>query len=121
MVVTGEGLDGGFLWETWSERVGEGADKRKGKATRYGIPLISLFIAFRGFRQIDNEIHTYFLLLLEVNRQRLKCTSWFEVFGLDSSTDITLSNISSDFLLHASPPKPWLEVLIHFCAPWLNG
>ena len=35
--------------------------------------------------------------------------------------NIALGDISSDFSLHAGPPKPLLEILIHFGTARVNG
>ena len=43
------------------------------------------------------------------------------MFGLNPLANITLGDISSDFSLHVSPPKPLLEILIHFSTGRMNG
>jgi hypothetical protein len=53
-----------------------------------------------------NEIHTDFIPFPFRNSQRLKGASRPLMLCFNTTTDIAISNVLSDFSLHPSPPKP---------------
>jgi hypothetical protein len=71
-------------------------------------------VFLRCIGQTNNEVHTDVFLFSGLYRQRLKCTSYFQVASLHSLTSITLCNVLGNFSLHPSPPEILFEVLIHF-------
>jgi hypothetical protein len=42
------------------------------------------------------------------------------MYGLNPLANIALGDVSSDFPLHASPPKPLFEILKHFSTTRMN-
>src|SRR3990170_6277839 len=64
-------------------------------------------------RKTSYEIHLDFIPFPQRNRKRLQKSSRLLVFCLDVTTNVTLSNITSDVLLHPRPPVPLTKITIH--------
>src|SRR3989337_1560406 len=64
-------------------------------------------------RKTSYEIHLDFIPFPQRNRERLQKSSRLLMFFLDATANVTFSNISSDVLLHPSPPVPLTKITIH--------
>jgi hypothetical protein len=43
------------------------------------------------------------------------------MISLDPSTHVAFRNIVSSLVFHMGPPELCLQIMIHFCAAWVNG
>src|SRR3990170_5553641 len=64
-------------------------------------------------RKTSYEIHLDFIPFPQRNRERLQKSSRLLMFCVDATTNVTLSNITSDVLLHPRPPVPLMKITIH--------
>src|SRR3990170_2475764 len=61
----------------------------------------------------SNEIHLHFIPFPQRNRKRLQLASRLLMFCLHTTTNVALSNMRSNILLHSRPPVPLTKITIH--------
>src|SRR5215216_6136023 len=77
-------------------------------------------ITLLRFGKTNDEVHLDMVPFPLRNRDRLQSSSMPLMFCLDTTTNITLSNITSNVLLHVRPPESLTNVLLHLGATEMN-
>src|SRR4051812_22036159 len=72
-------------------------------------------ITFLRFGKSNDEVHLDMVPFPFRNRDRLQSSSRSLMFCFDTTTNVTLSNITSNVLLHVRPPESLTNVLVHLC------
>src|SRR4051812_4137965 len=71
-------------------------------------------------RKTGDEVHLNLVPLPFRNREWLQSSSRSLMFCLDATANVTFINITSNVLLHARPPVPLTNVLVHLGAARVN-
>jgi hypothetical protein len=74
-----------------------------------------------GEMQTHNEIHTDVFLFPGRNTQRLQQSCRPHMISLDPSTCVAFRNIASSLSFHTGLSELCLQIMIHFCAAWVDG
>src|SRR3954471_7912404 len=71
-------------------------------------------------RKTGDEVHLNLVPFPFRNREWLQSSSRSLMFCLDAMTNVTFINITSNVLLHARPPVPLTNVLVHLGTTRVN-
>src|SRR4051812_29632866 len=71
-------------------------------------------------RKTGDEVHLNLVPFPFRNREGLQSSTRSLVFFLDATANVTLINVTSNFLLHARPPIPLTNVLVHLGTARVN-
>src|SRR5215216_5829093 len=77
-------------------------------------------ITLLRFGRTSDEVHLDMVPFPLRNRDRLQSSSRPLMFCLDTTANVTLSNIVSNVLLHVRPPESLTNVLVHLGTIGMN-
>src|SRR5215216_7570944 len=77
-------------------------------------------ITLLRFGKTSDEVHLDMVPFPLRNRDRLQSSSRPLMFCFDTTANVTLSNITSNVLLHVRPPESLMNVLLHLCTTGMN-